>query len=289
MSERYLICFPQGGIHDMWSRIQYALQYCEKEGRILVLDTTKNWFRDDWRSYFSISSPLVYTGDTPELITRLLQKDVFPSELYGKTYEELPHAVWIAPGHMEMNGIIVSIPLLSYKESVVVYSDCGSSQHILPLFSKLQFTVRILNEFVSRRSLLPEKYLSIHIRHTDYKSNVDDFIEKYRHVLEKWPLFVASDHFDTIQRCKREFKHVYSFSAIPSLPDGVNIHESQASQRLRTTQEETRVWNSDAILDFLLLTQGVCVLCSSSQSGFSRSAVVLQQAYSQRMIPAFFE
>ena len=42
MTSKFLICFPQGGINDMWSRIQQMISYCEHEERILVIDTTKN-------------------------------------------------------------------------------------------------------------------------------------------------------------------------------------------------------------------------------------------------------
>jgi hypothetical protein len=288
MTQKFLICFPQGGINDMWSVMQQTINYCEREDRILVLDTTKNWFRDDWQAYFSILSPVVYKGVTPELITNLLKQDVFPSELQGKTHEELNHVIWVTEGHMSINGIHVSSPLhLSYKESVIVYAYCAMFRDIMQVFPKLQFTEEILTEFRRRRSMLPEKYISVHIRNTDNKSNVDEFIYNNRHILEKAPLFVASDNLNSIQRCKLEFNNVYSFSTIPDL-GGENIHESSLSQKLRTTAEETRKWNSDAILDFLLLTQGEIILCSNYYSGFSMSAKRLQEAYSKNEIQPFY-
>ena len=284
MEIRYVICLPQGGIHDMWSRIQSVLYYCQQSNRIMVLDTYKNWFRDDWRNYFTIDSPYLYKGNQSEseaLITTLLKKrshEIFPPQLSGKTYHELPHAKWIAPGHMEMDGIKVSSSLKRmYDESVVVYADCGSSHHILPLFSIIRFHDSILQELQRRRALLPEQFVSVHIRNTDYKSNVDQFIREHWILFKKYPLFVASDHAESIEKFKQHFE-TYSFSHIPSLPPGINIHESVESQSLRLSKEDIARCNTDAMLDFLLLPMGSKILCSSQQSGFSRSVMVLHQS-----------
>jgi hypothetical protein len=56
-------------------------------------------------------------------------------------------------------------------------------------------------------------------------------------------------HSYSIQRVKSVFNNVYTFSVIPDL-GGANIHESQIAQKLRTTPEETRNWNTNEILDF---------------------------------------
>ena len=288
MTSKFLICFPQGGINDMWSRIQQMISYCEHEERILVIDTTKNWFNDDWQDYFSISSPIVYKGVTPELITNLLKQDVFPSEFQGKTHEELNRVLWVTEGLMTMNDVCVSFPLnLSYKETVIVYAYCATFLDIMQIFPKIQFTEEILTEFRRRRSMLPEKYISVHIRNTDHKSNMDEFINNHRHILENAPLFLAGDDFNSIERCKSEFNNVHTFSVIPDL-GGANIHESEIAQKLRTTPEETRNWNINAILDFLLLTQGQSIFCSCHNSGFSRSAMQLQYAYSNNKMQPFY-
>ena len=271
---RYLICFPQGGINDMFSRIQACIQYCILENRMLVLDTRKNWFRECWRDYFYINHKVLYHGeDVPSFITSLLKKNVYPKTLQDRTYESLPDAVWINPGHMEMDGIFVSTPLhISYTQDVVVYSDCGSSLHINHILSITVFSEEIKREYHRRRSVLPDKYISVHIRNTDYKSDIDTFIRMYDTTLKSNDLFVATDHHDSLIRMKERYgERVYSFASLPSLPEGTNIHESKVAQELRDTPEKRHDFLIDIFTDFLLLASGTECITSNSKSGFSRS------------------
>ena len=217
--QRYLICFPQGGVNDMFCRIQYCIQYCMSEQRTLVIDTNKNWFRDDWRHYFSIPLPIIYQGDSVELIRELLtNQDCYPA--LNLSYDELEHAKWIKPGHMEMNGKVVSTSLShSYQHQVVIYADCGSSPHINPLLQAVIFSSWLKDEFKKRRSSLPDQYVAVHIRNTDYQSDVDGFLEKYHSIFSTYPLFLASDHLSTINRMKAMYPKVFTFSSIPSVPE----------------------------------------------------------------------
>ncbi len=275
----YLVCYPQGGWNDMMSRIWYCHQYCQQTGRMLVIDTTKNWFRDDLSFYLSLSLPNMYNGDVSQFITTLYATErVFPKELEGMNNDDLSPIVWKAPGHMETDtGIILSTRLHQvYEEKVVVYADCGSHVHINPILCHTLFSQSVLQYVLERYKRLPKGYASVHIRHTDYKSPVDDFIKEHRAIFSNTPLFIASDHYPTIQLFQREFG-AYSFSSIPSVPDGKNIHESTEAQSLRTSKDAIRAFNLDTIADFLLLACGDDYYYSSNQSGFSRSVYFLHQ------------
>lgn len=276
---RYLICFPQGGINDMWSRIQMCISYCLHQNRMLVLDTTKNWFRHDWRTYFAIPHDIVYQGHTSDFITHLLTKDVYPPELRNRTYESLPDAVWIRHGRMEMDGIMVSTSLLvPYAQEVVVYADCGSSLHINSMLSMLTFSDELKLEYQRRRSLLPPQYLAVHIRNTDHKSDLDTFLAKHDSLFRKHDIFVATDHHDSLIRMKTLYgAHIHSFANLPQLPYGVNIHESKQSQALRTTRDQHHAFLIDMFLDFLLLASGSQYIASTEKSGFSRSVHELRR------------
>ena len=276
---KYLICFPQGGINDMLSRIQNCIVYCVREQRLLVLDTTKNWFREEWRPYFSLNHNVIYQGDTPAFITYLLSQDVYPPCLKNRTYESLPDAVWVRPGHMEIDGMVVSTPLnVSYPHKVVFYADCGSSININPILSIMTFENCIKKEYHRRRALLPKTYISVHIRNTDYTSHVDTFLDENDTLLVNNDLFIATDHYKTLERVRERYgSRVYSFSNLPNLPDGINIHESRNAQDLRTTKESQYNFLMDIFTDFLLLAHGSQCLTSNTRSGFSRSVRALHQ------------
>jgi hypothetical protein len=275
----YLVCYPQGGWNDMMSRIWYCFQYSILTNRVLIIDTTKNWFRDDLFSYLSFSFPNLYRGDISHFITNLYNThSVYPSGMKGMNNDELPTIIWKRPGHMETEtGIVLSTRLdQSYDETVVVYADCGSLIHINPILCYTTFTPMVL-EYVQRRwNQLPKGYLSVHVRNTDYKSPVDDFIKQHHDLFCNHPVFIASDHSETIHRFQHDYG-AYSFSTIPALPIGKNIHESIESQSLRSSHELVRTFNLDTLSDFLLLACGSEFYYSSHQSGFSRSVAYLHK------------
>ena len=276
----YVICYPQGGWNDMMSRIWYCQEYCMKTKRKLIIDTTKNWFRDDIYHYVNFTLPnLLKPKNQSEFITSLYKTEsVFPAEMKGLDNENIPPIIWKAPGHMETStGIIVSTRLDQlYKENVIVYADCGSSININPILCYTKFLPFVLNCVKERYESLPKGYSSVHIRNTDYKSDLDSFINKNNFTFSNTALFVASDNYKTIDLFINKYG-AYSFSNIPKVSEGSNIHESQESQELRKSIENIREFNRDTIADFLLLAAGSTFYFSSKQSGFSRSIFYLNQ------------
>lgn len=274
----FLVCYPQGGWNDMMSRIMYCHKYCEATGRTLILDTSKNWFRDDFSYYFNLSLPRMFKGgNVSEFITMLYKKhSVFPSLLKGMNNDAFPPIIWKAPGHMETDtGIVVSTRLnVYYTETVVVYADCGSAIHINDILLHTYFTSVVLDIFHHRYKQLPSGYIGVHIRNTDYQSPVEEFIKQHESIFRSRVIFIASDHQPTINYFQKEY-NALSFSMIPEVPPGKNIHESDEAQQLRTTVEQTRQFNIDTMVDFLLLAASSEFYFSSKQSGYSRSVAYL--------------
>ena len=266
----------------MMCRIESVLQYCVAHRRTLIIDTSKSWFKDDLAAYLRITHKNVFQGDSSTMITSLLtdeQRTVYPVQMKGRRSEALPLMVWKARGHMEMDGIVLSIPLdRSYPENVLVYGDCGSNLHINGLIPYLTLSDRVLTLFWDRFRQLPHPYLGVHIRNTDYQSDVDAFLELHRSRLLSQPFFLASDHADTIERIHQAFPLAKTFAAIPRVAPGHNIHESDEAQQLRTTKDDIRAFNDDMMVDFLLLAASDEFVFSSRQSGFSRSVAILHQA-----------
>lgn len=273
----YLVCYPQGGWNDMMSRIWYCYQYSLISNRTLIIDTTKNWFRDDIFSYLSLAFENLYRGDISSFITHLYETEtVFPPQLKGMKNDEFPTIIWKAPGHMETeSGIVLSTRLdRMYEENVLVYADCGSILHINSILCYTTFSPMVIDLVKERFGRLPTGYISVHVRNTDYQSPVDDFIKQHHDLFNNHTIFIASDHLNTIHRFQNDY-NALSFSSIPSLPDGKNIHESNESQSLRISLDQIRSFNLDTISDFLLLSCGSQFYYSSQQSGFSRAVLYL--------------
>lgn len=293
----YFICYPQGGWNDMMSIIWKAYQYCLSSYRLLIVDTTKCWFQDELWHYFTLNLPLMYQGsDVSAFITQLLtapSHTVFPKAMHGKRSDEILSLKSCGTcGCMEADGIGLSSPLNKmYTETVLVYSDCGSGDiHEIMHHFTMSNSVREL--FLSRYYSLTKPVLAVHIRNTDYVSDVDDFLHQHLDRLQthRGSVFVASDHAGTVERLRKEVgANSKSFSCLPIVSTGQSIHDSAEAKSLRTSMNDIRIFNKDLIVDFFLLASADDLIVSTSKrldpanqflghsSGFSRSVKALHR------------
>ena len=69
---KYLICYPAGGINDMFRyHIIPCWIYCKRYNRTLVIDTRNSWLKEDIRKYVFFNSDIVFNGDIDVLLSHL--------------------------------------------------------------------------------------------------------------------------------------------------------------------------------------------------------------------------
>jgi hypothetical protein len=246
LDKQYLICFTMDGFNDMLSEIDRCYNYCLKYNRTLVIDSSRNWFKEDIRDYINFNSPIIYKGSNDELYDVLNEGTVYPEFIKGaiKTFMAKKGAYY----KYYSDGLLIDSDLDSDCDAITkIYVHSGRSPH--NILSICSFTPRVLNVFRERYNRLPKDYISIHIRNTDLRSNVNKFIETYRSELEGKPIFLATDNAETILKFKEIFdKNIYSFANVPD-NNGKNIHDNHDSVPIRE-------FNIDCIVDILLLAAG---------------------------------
>jgi GR25 family glycosyltransferase involved in LPS biosynthesis len=271
--QKYIICYPFGGLCDTVNRIYECYKYAKKYNRFLIVDTTHNWMKDDIQNYFTLKS---HVFKNPSLINELLTRDsIYPPKMKDKKREDMKRVQFNNKNKLpwssycEFDNTDLSISLkMDYSQNIIVYSDCGGGDEFVNFLRISEATPIVKDVFLKRRQQLPDNYISVHIRNTDYKSDVNAFIEKYADVFLVHPIFLASDHKETIDLFKQKFPNVYSFANIQSIQGG-NLHEGKAGER---TGQQIQEFNIDCIVDILLLASGSTIYFSSQQSGFSKTA-----------------
>ena len=261
----YIICFPRGGLIYMIHRIIEAHKYAVKYDRILIVDTRKNWFKDSLYEYFFIHSHNVYVGDIDFLYSSLQPLTMYPNYISLKNMN-----VCLAT---ENSGSLRNYNInlkTSYNERVLIYSHYGGGSSIKEFFSICSLTPLVFSAYKSAREKLPASYLSVHIRNTDYKSDIATFLKKHTELLTGKPVFLATDDKKTIDLFKKKF-NVYSFSDIP-----YNNEKSLHEDYIRTGSE-IRKYNIDTIVDLLLLASGSELYYSYAESAFTQAAIELHE------------
>ena len=260
-----MVVIPKGGLNDMLSVIDKCLRYCIKHERLLIINTRRSfWFLHDIHEYIEFVHPNIYKGDLDTIFATLNTLESYPPGTRGKHPITDVYYDKNICFRSTIDKIDISPDLgISYEEDVVVYSHCGGG---IPttLLPTMKFKPVVVANFIEKFQRLPSDYTSVHIRNTDYVSDLDTFLEENHRLLTQAPFFLASDNATTIETILEKYLHVLTFSAIPNTIDGCNIHERQ--------HENQETFILDCITDILLLASAKTYIYSSKESGYSKLA-----------------
>jgi len=269
--QRYIVCYPCGGITDMFTVIGECLQHAVMYNRILVIDTRKvEWFKESIHDFIHFNQPRIYKGDIDELYKTLNTMDTYPPEVKGDLSNF--HTVYSQErGLFLYKNTVPSLinTLRDYAEPVIVFS---STCHMIiyNIMKFVEFKDCITSVFEERRAKLPEDYVGIHIRNTDYKSDVPTFLKENEAVFQT-PFFLASDDRSTIDYMKDKYgDKVLTFSHIEHNEKDRGLHYKE-----RNREDQVR-FIIDSYVDLLLLVSSNKILSSCGQSGYSKLAKFIQ-------------
>jgi len=277
---RYILCRPEGGLNDQLNQVAKCVNYGRKFGRLVMLDAVRCGFGESYHHYLEpLSADIVNDSDTIQQLIAPIWGEVYPAHLstmgffYQSIYDE-----------RTQNFIAVPIELpLSFDFSrdsnapLLVHHACGGGTSGIEGLLEFKLSTTIRELVLSRRKALPETYFSIHVRHTDYKTNYREvFHELAKHELfavRKIPLYLASDNPEVIAAARNMFSvPVFNFSHLP--PATAGLHNTKVLPK--------SVVNTDAICDLALLAMGAGffapTMVQGSYSGFSVLADQLRKA-----------
>jgi hypothetical protein len=278
---KYLFVIPQGGFSNICHIIWKCYEYCIKYNRILVIDSRyTSTFRDDIRKYLIFKSKIIFMDDIDCLFNTLKDKIFFPSSLKECIKENnykivISRLKFTKTGYIykitEENIIKLTIDLRKdYSEDVLFFSNCGGGVGLLDIFQIIEFSSTLKNYINNRLQKLPSNYISIHIRNTDRKTDLINFIKKNEYNFKNKSIFLASDNYKTIEEMKKIYnKSIYTFSNIPDI-NGKPIHENNYKLNI----EEFVL---DCISDMILLSFGKEYYYSCLESGYSKNVQLLRK------------
>lgn len=264
----YLITF--GGLNDTINQIMHAYNYCKKNNRILVINTLKSRLESEIQNYFFMKDPIIYQNSLSDFQSLSKNFDRFPnldlSSLKLDFESDTKNTTY--------NDKFYNINLeKKYSERIICY---GNKKHtglktkdFFLLFEMKQNITCLLNK---RYNFLPKNYISVHIRNTDYKSDVPKFVTKYEHIFKHKNIFLACDN-----KLSRDYfiKHIdaniFTFTELPEYNQQTahGIHKFKTSKKVKI--------NIESIIDLILLSLGEKIYASCEHSGFSKNAIRMQQ------------
>jgi hypothetical protein len=270
---KYLLCIPAGGINDMMTQIQLCLKYCIASGRMCVIDTGRVFeFENNIFDFFDISHshiakapPAEFYKYVSETACLTIYPDIVTPDIIS-SFEVMWNNAYRCRTFMD-----VPVKLdtgRENKEDIIIHYDGGGGDCAGWFLKTFPPKAILLDELRKRFSMLGSNYLAVHVRNTDYKSDVSGFLVENDSILREYPtVFLASDSHATISSLKTIYgDKIKTFSTLTVTTPGFPQHYSC---------KKTPAFVIDAFCDILLLALSEKYLYSSIQSGYSRNASIL--------------
>jgi hypothetical protein len=273
MQHKYLVCFPRGGFNDMVQQIMQCILYCEAYNRLLVIDTVSTReFNDDINKYIDLTHSNIYDKPFSEFVSlvRSSTKSFYPEWNTCDNFDTLTYTFNSIHQNLVYNGIPAALDFSkSYKEDIVIHCACGGGTGAIQFLNMFPLTPLTICAFKKRWDSLSKPYLALHVRNTDYKSDIPIFIERVTpHIAEYENIFLATDNKDVIDQFKILFGNkIKSFSTINGIV-GKTMHY--------TLPKIIQTYVLDIICDYLLLVVADEYYYSSTQSRYSKNAEQLR-------------
>ena len=228
MSERYLLCRPEGGFNDMLCQIELCWRYAEANGRTLIVDSAVTGFGDDFATYFRpADGQHAELQLSPERLQQLNAVTTFPEAVNGRLadYEKIwSDHVW---GFVDA----VSHQPLSfdaerrYPHVCLLHHQHGGGTVSLDALRRLRLQPELAKYIRERIAGLGADYDAIHVRHTDYVTDIGHFFGTLVGKLADRRVLVCSDNAEVIALARKTFKRaeIVTVSEVPDL-GGQPIH-----------------------------------------------------------------
>jgi len=279
---KYVLCRPRGGLNDTLCQIENCWNYCEKYNRILIIDTTRSGIFVEFSHLFEniLENGFIFSLST-DLLNHINSLDCQIKQLEGKidnyecVYDKEKNYI------LKENQQIIKFDFdKDYKESLLVYEQCGGGVESIKLLNKLRLSKELNNKF--KKHKIYDSYFSIHVRNTDYKTDYMSLFEEIKNEVTNKKLLVCSDDPRVIENAK------VFFTESIILPSTSN-NFTERGKPLHTTFnnysiEEKKILSENSVVDLLLLSGSEKIYYTKLSgynfnkiSGFTKLSILIQK------------
>lgn len=279
---KYLLCRPRGGLNDTLCQIEHCWSYCEKYKRILIIDTKRSGIFVDFSELFMNNTDSVtHFKLTEDILSEINNLDCQIKEINGKidTYQ--------SEFKKGLNYVLAKTEIKltfdfdkDHNHKLLIYEQCGGGTNSLNLLNRLKLSTNLKNKFLENK--IDDKYQSIHVRNTDYKTNYEKLLYELKEHLKGENVLVCSDDIEVIEESK---KILYQSKIISKTSNDFSDKGKPLHSTINNySQEQKMIITTNSIIDLLLLASSERIHYSNLSnynfyvlSGFTKLAVLLSE------------
>ena len=259
--KKFMILKGSGGITHMLSSIVYTIKLANIHKYFLIIDVCNySSFLVPFSDFFYLKN-VKYSEDYNIIPNTYKYYEMTVSDCRNSCkFKYDPKYHYICNDKYIINKNTVKQQVESQKD-IVLYIGAGDFD-FLSMSKYIRINGNILKYIQSRK--IANKYIGVHYRNTDIKTNFDETVQKIQLTLgnnkEINNIYFATDHFDSIQKFQKIFTdYNFIYYTVPYKNIRKNIHYSNPNKKELHT---------NLLLDMYLLTYST-VFIGSMRSGIS--------------------
>lgn len=231
--KRYLIARPRGGFNDQMVQLERCAVYAQEKQRVLIVDLSRSGVRMQFDAIFSFKTdfgPEAYSW-TPAMAEVFdAAKSVFPSELKGQAGSH-PSRFHRETGQFAVPEVGVALNFdfsRDYHEQVLVYEQSSGGRLSIRALKRIKLRPEVANKVIARLLKLGRRYDAVHIRHSDYKTDFDAYLEQMCPVFEHRTVLICSDSSAAKKAASEILSDTTTVISVSDIPDtgGKPLHQS---------------------------------------------------------------
>jgi hypothetical protein len=285
--KRYVLCRPVSGLNDTLCQFEICREYAERTGRILVVDGRLSaGVLTEFGDYFQMKGDQhIFHMTSPEL-PNLESLDCYPPEVFGRifTLNRIGHP---DPNQRATSNLVDSEtmaplrfdPEQDYPQRLLLRQQWGGSTQSYRALKHLSLVPSLATRVRSAIEGLPAGYAALHLRNTDYRTDIASVVHAMRDKVTGRDLLVCSDDATAFDQVREGLPatRVHRLT-VPAFDDGKPLHISAKSHGAAVRRRVA----TNAIVDLCALAgattlftahlTGHNTMLKPKKSGFSRLA-----------------
>lgn len=229
----YVYFLPRGGFNDMLSNIKNLIDYCKKNNRSLLIDTTKSCYRINFSDFFSfrdISVPIIADVNIISHIIADISLTIYPTSITDRNLDNWQIVQSELFFTNTLNGTVLKLPD-ECNQDIVVYSRCGGGKGIT-LFRNLYFNQEIIDHVKHEFAKLPTSYLAIQIRNTDRKCDYESLYKTNKTLIHSHDtIYIATDDKESLDFFRSNGLNIVNFTTFSDTKR--NLHYSSVPSDIK--------------------------------------------------------
>lgn len=195
--KRYVLCRPQGGLNDTLCQIEICRAYAARYGRILIVDGRRSGVLGEFGNYFRMAGDGHIFDMTDKAVPDIDSLDCYPPEVQGRV-STLRSKRNLAPGWRCAVDLDTEVALRfsldrDHPQTLLLHQQGGGGTNSFDLINRLTLVPWLAQQARDKIAQLPVGYSALHVRNTDYRTDIGMVLRTIRGRVAGQDLLVCSD------------------------------------------------------------------------------------------------